>query len=97
MGIVAPHLPDDLDEQLNEYAEAEDLDRADALRKLLADGLANWRTERAIEQLREDEVTFSRAAEIADRPVWEFADLVRERDVTWVAGEHVERDLADGR
>lgn len=104
-GTISVRLPDDLEGELQEYAEAKHLDCTDAVRKLLAERLERWRTERAVQRLRDGDVTFSGAAEMADLSVWEFADRVRdrgqspntfhERDATWVSGEHVERDLAD--
>lgn len=95
MGTISVYLPDDLEAELEEYAEAKHLDRTGAVRKLLRDRLERWRTERAIQRLRDGDVTFSGAAEMADLNVWEFANEVHERDATWVSGEHVERDLAD--
>ena len=38
-------------------------------------------------------MTFARAAELADMTVWDFAELVRERDVTWVGEDGVDADL----
>lgn len=95
MGVISVRLPDDLEAELEAYVEQENLDRSTAVRKLLGEGLADWRRDRALERLRDGRVTFARAAEIADVDVWAFADHLRERDVTWVSGEHVERDLAD--
>lgn len=95
MGTISARLPDDLEAELEEYVEQENLDRSTAVRKLLSEGLDNWRRDRALERLRDGQVTFARAAEIADVDVWAFADLVRDRDVTWVSADHVERDIAD--
>lgn len=95
MGTISARVPDDLEEELEAYLEAERLDRSTAVRKLLAEGLEEWRRERALERLAAGEVTLSRAAEIADVSVWEFARLAREADVTWVAEDHLESDLED--
>ena len=91
MGTVSVRLPEQLEAELEAYAEEEHLDRGAAVRKLLAAGLEEWRRERALQELRDGAVTFSRAAELADMTVWDFAQLVRERDVTWI-GE-VDADL----
>lgn len=93
MGTVSARLPDDLEEELEAYLEAEKVDRSTAVRKLLAEGLEEWRRERALQKLDAGEVTFVRAAELADMSVWDFAQLAKERDVTWVGGEHLEGDL----
>ena len=93
MGTVSARLPDDLEADLEQYLEAEQIDRSTAVRKLLAEGLDSWRKERALEQLENGDVTFSRGAEIAGLSAWDFAQLAKERDVTWVGSEHLSEDL----
>lgn len=94
MGTVSARLPDELEAELEAYIDEEHLDRSTAVRKLLAEGLAEWRKERALERLEAGEVSFTRAAELADLNVWDFAQLVRERDITWVDEDGVDTDLA---
>jgi predicted HTH domain antitoxin len=93
MGTISARVPDDLEAELEEYLDEEHLDRSTAVRKLLSEGLAEWRRERALEQFEADELTLSRAAERADMTVWDFAQFAREHDVTWVGREGLERDL----
>ncbi|AGN00794.1 hypothetical protein L593_04215 [Salinarchaeum sp. Harcht-Bsk1] len=95
MGTISARVPDDLEEQLEAYLEAEQFDRSTAVRKLLADGLDSWRKEHALDLLESGDVSFNRAAEIADLSVWDFARLAEERDVTWVGGDHLADDLDD--
>lgn len=95
MGTISARVPDDLEAELEAYLDAENLDRSTAVRKLLTEGLADWRRERALERLAAGEVSFTRAADLADMNVWDFAALARERDVTWVSSEHAESDLDD--
>ncbi len=92
MGTISARVPDDLEAELAAYVEEENLDRSTAIRKLLAEGLDEWRQERALRKLEEGDVTFTRAAELVDMPVWDFAKLASERDVTWV-GSQLEDDL----
>lgn len=93
MGTISTRVSDDLEAELEQYIAEENLDRSTAVRKLLIEGLADWRTERALDRLEAGEVTFARAAELADVSVWEFARLAAEHDVTWVDGTHLEDDL----
>ncbi|WP_313692503.1 UPF0175 family protein [Halorarum halobium] len=95
MGTISARVPDDLEAELEAYLDDEKLDRSTGVRKLLAEGLEEWRRERALEQLAAGDVTFSRAAERAGMSVWDFARLARERDVTWVGDEHLAADLED--
>ena len=93
MGTISARVPEDLESELEAYVETEKLDRSTAVRKLLSEGLEEWRRERAVDRLRAGEVTFSRAADLADMTVWEFARLLEERDVTWVDDDRLEGDL----
>lgn len=93
MGTISTRVPDDLEADLEDYIERENLDRSTAVRKLLTEGLADWRREYALERLDAGKVSLSRAAEIADLSVWELKDLARERDVTWVDDERAAEDL----
>lgn len=95
MGTISARLPDELEAELEAYLESERLDRSTAIRRLLAEGLEEWRRERALERLADGEVTFSKAADLAGVSVWEFARLVREHDDAWVASGHTEADLED--
>lgn len=85
MGTVSARLPDDLEEELDRYVEEERLERSVAVRKLLAEGLDEWRRERAVAMLEDGEVSFARAAELAGMDVWRFAALLEDEDVAWVA------------
>lgn len=95
MGTVSVCLPEELEAELEAYTEAEHLDRSAAVRKLLADRLESWRVDHALERLENDEVSFARAAEIADVSRWDLARLVEERDVTWVCEETLADDIVD--
>ena len=93
MGTISARVPDALEGELENYIERENLDRSTAVRKLLTEGLADWRQEYALERLAAGEVTLSRAAEIADLSVWELTTLAEDRDITWVDDEYASEDL----
>jgi predicted HTH domain antitoxin len=93
MGTISARVPDELEAELEAYLEDENLDRSTAVRKLLAEGLQEWRRDRALEQLAAGRITFSKAAELAGMSVWDFAQLAKDRDIAWVSGEHLDDDL----
>ncbi|MEZ3142946.1 hypothetical protein [Halobaculum sp. MBLA0143] len=93
MGTVSARLPEEIESELETYLDAEQLDQSTAVRRLLADGLEQWRRQRALEQLDAGEVSFTRAAELADVSPWEFARLAEKHDVTWVSGDGLDADL----
>jgi len=57
-------------------AELEGCDRATLIKSLLRNGLKNLRRERAVEAFRREEVTLSRAAELAGLKPWNFLALM---------------------
>ena len=93
MGTISARVPDELEAELDAYLEDENLDRSTAVRKFLTEGLEEWRREQALDRLAAGKVTFSRAAELAGMSVWDFAQLAREHDITWVDADHVDEDL----
>jgi predicted HTH domain antitoxin len=95
MGTISSRIPDELEDDLQSYIEEENLDKSTAVRKLLTEGLGDWRKEKALEKLEAGETTLSGAATIAEMNVWEFAALAKDRNVTWVSDEHLESDLDD--
>lgn len=54
MGRISTWLPN----VLERYVEDERLDRSTAVRKLLSEGLAEWRHEQALQGLESEPVTF---------------------------------------
>nr|WP_246045642.1 UPF0175 family protein [Halorussus ruber] len=95
MGTISSRIPDDLEDDLQSYIEEENLDKSTAVRKLLTEGLGDWRKEKALEKLEAGETTLSGAAAIAEMNVWEFAALAKDRNVTLVSDDHLESDLDD--
>ena len=93
MGTISTRVPEELEAELEAYLEDEKLDRSTAVRKLLSEGLEDWRRERALEALEAGEVTVSTAAEQAGLSVWKLARLAEEHDITWVDSDHLEADL----
>ena len=93
MPTISTRVPEDLEAELEAYLESERLDRSTAVRKLLSEGLEEWRMERALERFADGDVSLTRAAELAGLSVWEFADLVADADDAWVSADHLEADL----
>jgi len=93
MGTVSARVPEDVESELEAYMDAENVDRSTAIRKLIIEGLDDWRRERALDALDAGEVTLSRAAEIAELSVWEFSQLATDRNISWVADDDLAADL----
>jgi len=88
-------VPEEIEKEILEVVEREKLDKATAVRTILEMGIAEWRKQTALESLRDGKVTFAKAAEMAKLSLWEFADLVKQRNVEWVryTREEIEEEI----
>lgn len=94
---LAVRIPKELEKELLEIIAQEKLDKATVVRSLLEIGIVEWRKQTALEFLREGKVTFAKAAQMAKLSLWEFADLVKQRNVEWVryTPEEIEKELRE--
>ena len=94
---LAVRVPAELEKEILEIIKREKLDKATVVRNLLETGITEWRKQTALELLQMGKVTFAKAAEIAKLPLWEFADLVKQRNIEWVryAPEDIEKEFKE--
>ena len=94
---LAVRIPAEIEKEILEIIEQKKLDKATVVRNLLEMGIVEWRKQTALEFLREGRVTFAKAAEIAKLSLWEFADLVKQRNVEWVryTSEDIEKETKE--
>ena len=52
--------------------------------------------EKALSLLQRGEVTFNKAAKIIPMDLWDFADLVKEKNVVWIRDGVIKEDLFSG-
>lgn len=92
---VAARLPEGDERKLRQVMHREGLDKSSATRKILELGLAEWRKEEALAELREGRLSLSAAARFAGVSVWEMIDLVRERKVEHIriSREELEKEM----
>ena len=81
---LAVRVPDELDKEILEIVKKEKIDKATVVRELLETGITEWRKQTALELIQKGKVTFAKAAEIAKLSLWEFADLLKQRNIEWV-------------
>lgn len=62
-------------------ARTESLDRGSMIRKLLVEGLADWRVRNALRRYQTGEISIGRACEDADRSHWEMMDLIQSHGI----------------
>ena len=94
---LAVRIPEEIEKEILEVVEREKLDKATVVRTLLKMGIVEWRKQTALELLRDGKVTFAKATEMAKLSLWEFADLVKQRNIEWVryTPEEIEREIKE--
>jgi len=94
---LAVRIPEEIEKEIQEMIKREGLDKATAVRTLLELGIREWRKQTALELLRDGKVTFAKAAEIAKLSLWEFADMVKQRNIEWVRywPEEIEKEFKE--
>lgn len=95
--LLAVRVPAEVEKEINEIIEEEKQDKATVVRNLLEIGIAEWHKQTALDFLQKGKVTFTKAAEVAKLSLWEFADLVKQRNVEWVrlVPEDLEKEFRD--
>jgi predicted HTH domain antitoxin len=78
---IATRVDEDLLAHIEEIEKETRADRAEVIRRLLDEGVKQYRLKKATELLRDGKVTISRAAEIADISIWEMMDVMRDRKI----------------
>ena len=81
---LAVRVPAELEREILEITKTEKIDKATVVRNLLETGITEWRKQTALELLQKGKTTFAKAADIAKRSLWEFADLVKQHNIEWV-------------
>ncbi|OIO25873.1 hypothetical protein AUJ14_03200 [Candidatus Micrarchaeota archaeon CG1_02_55_22] len=89
---VATRLPKEAEKRLRELMEGERLDKSSAARKAIELGLAEWRKENALKQLRDGKASVGEAARLAGLTIWEMLELAKEKRVDYVKLSKAELD-----
>lgn len=94
---LAVRIPEEIEKEILEVVKREKSDKATVVRTLLEMGIVEWRKQTALELLRDGKVTFAKATEMAKLSLWEFADLVKQRNIEWVryTPEEIEREIKE--
>lgn len=94
MKTVTTRIPEDDEAALAELEAEMSADRSEVLRRLIRDGLDDWRTERALEALRDHAITLRKAAELADVSYVEMLTLAADEGIeVGYTTDDLERDI----
>jgi predicted HTH domain antitoxin len=74
---VTTRLPTELMREIEETSKIEHLGKSAIIRRLLADGLQQWRIKRAMDEYKQGNLSFGQATRFAKVSVWKFSDLMK--------------------
>ncbi|MFQ6136248.1 MAG: UPF0175 family protein [Candidatus Hydrothermarchaeales archaeon] len=82
--------------EIEKLARKRGIDRSDAIRKLIDEGLKVEKVQEAIELVRKDQITVWRAAEITGVSYREILNILRDANVTFpLSAEELKRELGE--
>lgn len=93
MKVVTARIPDEYLKELKIIEREEQAERAEVIRRLLADSIKRWKIKRALNLLNERKVTLRKAASIAGVSYVEMLDLASAHKIDiGYSLEELERD-----
>jgi predicted HTH domain antitoxin len=78
---IAARVDGDLLAQIRQIEKETRADRSEVIRRLLDEGVKQYRLKKAVELLRDGKVTVSRAAEIAGTSIWDMLEVMRVKKI----------------
>ncbi len=78
---ITTRLPQELIKEISEASAVEHLGKSEVLRRLLVQGMQQWRTHKALELYQTGAFSFGQATRFAKVSVWKFSDLLKEHKV----------------
>ena len=78
---ITTRLPKELLVEIAKASQFEHLGKSEVMRRLLADGLGQWRIHKALKLYAEKSLSFGQAAKFAKVSVWRFTDILKEYQV----------------
>ncbi len=72
------------------------IDRSEAIRRLLADAVKDWKIQNAINDITLHKISIGKAAEECSISIWVMLELLKEKNINWTGygKEDIEKDLS---
>jgi len=82
MGVtITTRVSEKIEEEIRGISEREQLDRSTVVRRLLMEGIKDWKIKYALEQYSEGKVTIWRAARMASISLREMLDIAAKKGI----------------
>lgn len=79
--LISTRIPADIEKQLEEIANRENIQKTVLFRKAIIIGLQEIREEYSLDLYKKGKVTLWKAAELAQLPLWEMLDKIKEEKI----------------
>ena len=93
--LMNVRVPISIMEEVSNIANEEHTDKSSVVRKLLDKVIREWKLERAVNMYKERKITLERSAEIAEVPVREMINYLKEKELEIgnLSSEEIEDDI----
>ena len=82
MGVtITTRVSEEIEEEIRSISKREQLDRSTVVRRLLMDGIKDWKIKYALEQYSEGKVTIWRAARMAGVSLRQMLDIAAKKGI----------------
>jgi len=96
MRVITTRVPDVIFDSITELEESENIDRAEATRKLLFIGIKEIKMEKAIKLLKAYKITYRKAAEMMGVAIYELLDIMEKEGIeVGYSMRDLEKDLEE--
>jgi predicted HTH domain antitoxin len=82
MGVtITTRVSDEIEEEIRSISKREQLDRSTVVRRLLVDGIKDWKVKYALEQYSEGKITIWKAARLAGVSLRQMLDIAAKKGI----------------
>jgi len=78
---ITTRVSDEIEEEIRSISKREQLDRSTVVRRLLVDGIKDWKIKYALEQYSEGKITIWKAARMADVSLRQMLDIAAKKGI----------------
>jgi len=78
---ITTRVSDEIEEEIRSISKIEQLDRSTVVRRLLVDGIKDWKIKYALEQYSEGKITIWKAARMADVSLRQMLDIAAKKGI----------------
>lgn len=78
---ITTRVSDEIEEEIRSISKREQLDRSTVVRRLLVEGIKDWKIKYALEQYSEGRITIWKAARMADVSLRQMLDIAAKKGI----------------